>query len=547
MKRIFVPTFRRSAVRESAALAVSDPPPVRLGTYFRDRSLPGPRRIRRILWAALLFCAFVYGALFAFLPSSFIPPLFVPILIVVALVIWALPGASASTGTLAVLFFGFSIVLVGWPNYLAVAVPGLPWITLARLFCMPAAVVLLYNLSVSRQFRKDMSRVLNAFDLPLKLLIAFVAIQFFSVFFSRDPFDSFQKFVIDQFYWTSIFFISVYEFQRPGAIRKWVTLLLVMATLLSLVGFWEWRIHRVPWAGHIPSFLTIDDPSVERTLAGTSRAGTAIYRVQTTYGTSLGFAEFLALTTPFWFYCVTEARSPWIRATCAMAIPVLFVSILNTNARLGMVGFFLSTLLYFGLWAIQRWRTQRESIFGPALTLAYPALAAAFFAATMFVGRLHTIVWGGGNTDASTEARIEQVHAGLPLILHWPLGYGVGQGAQVLGFTNGDGTLTIDSYYLNVGLEYGVLGFIVYYGLFATTAIYGIREGLRSAQDELRMLLPLSIALCVFLVTKSVYAQEPNHPIAFMILGAICALAYRNRKDLRSTGVQSPTLAPGSH
>jgi len=545
VKGIVVRTFRRPRIRKGAPLPADRGPPARLGSYFRDRSLPGPRRTRKVVWATFLFCAFVYGALFAFLPLSFVPPLFVPILVVALLLIWALPDAPPSTRLMKLLFFGFSVVLVGWPNYLAIALPGLPWITLGRVFCMPAAVILLYNVSVSREFRDEISYVFSTFDLPLKLLVGFVGIQLLSVSFSRDPLDSFQKFVIDQFYWTSVFFISVYVFRKPGRISKWVVTLLVMAALLSLIGFWEWRIHRVPWAGHIPSFLTIDDPSVTRTLAGASRAGTGIYRVQSTYGTSLGFAEFLALTTPFWFYCVTESRSPWTRAACAAAIPVLFVSILNTNARLGMVGFFLSALLYFGLWAVQRWRTHRGSIFGPALTLAYPALAAGFFAATMIVGRLHTIVWGGGNTDASTEARIQQVHEGLPMILHWPLGYGVGQGAQVLGFTNGEGTLTIDSYYLNIGLEYGVIGFIIYYGLFAITAVYGIREGIRSEPGETRLLVPLSIALCVFLVTKSVYAQEPNHPIAFMILGAVCALAHRNR--LQSPRTHAGALALGSH
>src|SRR6185312_1972337 len=535
MSRIFPLKFPRIRKKErSAPVPIKDRHPRRLGTYFRDRRLPGPRRTRKVAWSILLFTAFLYGASFTFLPPSFIAPLLVPLLVMVGMVIWALPKARPSTGALEFLFFGFFIALVCWPNYLAIALPGLPWITLARIFCIPAAIILLYNLSVSKDFLGEISQTANEISLPVKLLLAFVGIQFLTVFFSRDPFDSFQKFIIDQFYWTSIFFIAVYEFRKPGKISSWAVILLVMAVFLSAIGFWEWRLHHVPWAGHIPSFLKLADDSVMRTLAGASRAGTGIYRVQSTYGTSLGFAEYLALGTPFWLYFVFEARRFWVKAACTAAIPILFVSILNTNARLGMVGFFLSVLLYLGLWAIQRWRTEQKSIIGPALTLAYPALAAAFFAATMFVGRLHTIVWGGGNTNASTEARIEQVHAGLPLILHWPFGYGVGQGAQVLGYTNGEGTLTIDSYYLNVGLEYGVIGFLIYYGLFAVAAVYGIREGLRAQSRELKLLLPLAIALCVFLVTKSVYAQEPNHPIAFMILGAVCALAYRNRCELQS-------------
>lgn len=542
------PLSRRKHKDHSTPMARKDGhAAARLGTYFRDRNLPGPRRARTIAWSILLLTAFIYGAAFTFLPPSFLPPLFVPLLILAGMVIWALPAAKPNTRALEFLFFGFFIALVCWPNYLAIEFPGLPWITVARIFCIPAAIVLLYNLSVSRDFKEDMLKVADEFNLPVKLLLAFVVIQFLSVFSSRDPFDSFQKFVIDQFYWTSTFFIAIYEFRKPGRISLWVVILLLMAVLLSAIGFWEWRLQHVPWAGHIPSFLKIDDESVLRTLAGASRAGTGIYRVQSTYGTSLGFAEFLALTTPFWLYCILQSRTIWLRVACAMAIPILFVSILNTNARLGMVGFFLSVLLYVGLWAIQRWRTEQNSIIGPALTLGYPALAAGFLAATIFVGRLHTIVWGGSNTNPSTEARIEQVHSGLPMILHWPFGYGVGQGAQVLGYMNGDGTLTIDSYYLNIGLEYGVIGFLIYFGLFALTAGYAIRGGVRAKTGESKLLLPLGISLCVFLVTKSVYAQEPNHPIAFMMLGAVCALAYRNRGQFQSSEPLSQALARDSH
>lgn len=536
---------RRKMARRKPRRQMQDGRAARLGTYRRDRSLPGPRRIRFISWSLLLLTAFLYGASFTFLPPSFVAPLLVPILIMAGFVIWALPAAKPSSRILEFLFFGFFVALVCWPNYLAIALPGLPWITLARVFCIPAAIVLLYNISVSRGFTGEISQVVNEFNLPVKMFLAFVGIQFLSVFFSRDPFDSFQKFVIDQFYWTSSFFIAIYVFRKPGRISLWVAVFLLMAMLLSAIGFWEWRLQHVPWVGHIPGFLKIDDESVLRTLAGASRAGTGIYRVQSTYGTSLGFAEFLALSTPFWLYCALESRALWLRAMCAAAVPILFVSILNTNARLGMVGFFLSLLLYVGLWAVQRWRTDQKSIIGPALTVGYPVLAAGFLAATMFVGRLHTIVWGGSNTNPSTEARIEQVHAGVPMILHWPLGYGVGQGAQVLGYTNGDGTLTIDSYYLNIGLEYGIIGFVIYFGLFALTAGYGVREGVR-ATGESKLLIPLAIALCVFLVTKSVYAQEPNHPIAFMMLGAVCALAYRNRRRLGSAEPPVPALEPDS-
>src|SRR3546814_1294481 len=71
--------------------------------------------------------------------------------------------------------------------------------------------------------------------------------------------------------------------------------LLMTTVLLTLVAVQEWRHGVVPWVGHVPSFLKIQDPVVQRVLEGSARAATGIHRIQATYTTSLGFAEFLAL------------------------------------------------------------------------------------------------------------------------------------------------------------------------------------------------------------------------------------------------------------
>jgi hypothetical protein len=152
--------------------------------------------------------------------------------------------------------------------------------------------------------------------------------------------------------------------------------------------------------------------------------------------------------------------------------------------------------------------------------------------ATTFVsGRLRQIVWGGSNTEGSNQARIDQFHMGWPKVFDWPLGQGVGQGAIALGYTGDSGFLTIDSYPLRLALEYGFLGLAVFYVFFVSGAIGGFRIGFRARDPQLKMLLPLSIALAVFLVGKTVYAQESNHPIPFMMMGAVCALIARSRVE----------------
>src|SRR3546814_6720440 len=112
--------------------------------------------------------------------------------------------------------------------------------------------------------------------------------------------------------------------------------------------------------GHVPSFLKIQDPVVQRVLEGSARAATGIHRIQATYTTSLGFAEFLALMTPFALHLVTCARRFLVRMAAACYLPVLFWAILLTDSRLGVVGYCLSFLFYLFIHGLIKWRRSEE-------------------------------------------------------------------------------------------------------------------------------------------------------------------------------------------
>jgi hypothetical protein len=377
--------------------------------------------------------------------------------------------------------------------------------------------------------RNEIKEVLSANRLAVRLLLLFVLLQFLSILLSDNPFDSFEKFVIDQFYWTAMFFVACYIFRDSRNLIRWCWLLIGLAAFTSVLGIWEWRLGRLPWAGHIPSFLQISDDSVMRAIAGSTRGGAIAHRVQATFAVALGFGEYLALATPFAIHFAIEGEKLSTRVLAALLLPFIFFTMIISGARIGSVGFVLALLLYAGAWSIQRWRVDRKSIVGPALTLGYPVGAALMLALTFVSGRLRQIVWGGGNTEVSNQARIDQFAMGWPKVLHWPFGYGIGQGASTLGYTSPDGTLTIDSYTLRLALEYGIIGLITFYAMFFAAIISGFTLFYRTRDPRLKMALPLAVALAVFLAGKTVYGQESNHPIPFMILGALCAVISQSR------------------
>ncbi len=201
-------------------------------------------------------------------------------------------------------------------------------------------------------------------------------------------------------------------------------------------------------------------------------------------------------------------------------------------------------MVYLLIWAMMRWRQERGGLIGPAITLTYPAIFVALIAATLFVGRLRAQVWGDGSQSASDETRKLQWAMAIPKIFSNPMGHGIGQGGKVLGFTNGAGIGTIDSYYLSVLLELGVVGFVVYYSMVLRVAWISARTVILSRQErEIRLLMPISVSLANYVLVKAVLSQEANHPLIFMMLGGAIALIYRSRQgDLGHNG-QPPRIS----
>ncbi|WP_394269978.1 O-antigen ligase family protein [Qipengyuania sp.] len=501
-----------------------------LGGYSRGDLWQSRLWLFALLYLAGLFAA---GAMFAYLGANVLMPMSGILAALALLVVWALPESkNPPLPWIRRLLFGLLIALLFWPDYLAFDLPGLPWITALRMFGVPLAIAFLISLSVSQEFRDSLRERLAVTTWVNRFLIIFSVIAFVSIGLSSDFGQSINKFVVAFLNWFIVFYAAVWVFSQPGNATKLAYIFWFFAVLACLVGLEEWRLQQVPWANRIPSFLAIDDPIIQRILTGKSRAATGIYRLQGKFTTPLGFAEFLAFTTSFVLYFVVYGKGVFVRVAALATIPLVFMTIIRTDSRLGAAGFLVSFLLFLAAWSITRWRQDRGSLFGPALTLAYPIIFATFMVATLVVGRLRAMVWGTKAQSFSSQAREAQIEMGLPMIWSNPLGYGIGQGAETLNYRNLAGVLTIDSYYLSLGLEYGVVGFLIYAAVFFSALLYGLSFLLKAHTQEHLLLIPMMASLTVFVIVKSVFSQQDNHPMVFLTLGALCAICWRIHKEV---------------
>jgi hypothetical protein len=483
--------------------------------------------------AVTLFCL-IYGAAFALFVPFLLAPLIVPFLFLTLMVIWALPNSlNVAEYILTPLLYILFLAIVLWPSYLAVAIPNLPRITIVRLIGVTLTIFALLSLSTSNKFKSQLSIVMQSCKILCTVIIMLAVIETGSILFSGNKSNSLNVYITDTINSTVVFFVACYSFSSTGKAKSFAGLLCIMALCLSLIAFWEQRIGHLPWLGHIPSFLQINDPTISRILAGTARQGKG-HRTQATFTTSLGLAEYLGLCMPFLFFFATEPSTKVVKGAALCSIPLVLLATVTTQARTGLLGIAVAVLVYPVLWVFLEWRRNKNSFAIYALVASAPAFLAAGLAAALTIPGIRIRLLGGGGEQESSQARIVQMHMGLPKVLTHPWGYGIGQGGEVLGYTNAEGLLSIDSYPLRVILEFGIIGFVVWICIYVAALYYAFTGAINSKKgDEFRIFMPITVVILSYLLMKVNFAQEDNQPVIYVIFGMLTAMFYRQRKALK--------------
>lgn len=498
-----------------------------------------------VAYVMLTALAVFYGLVVAVLPASWMIIPATPILAALAIILWALPDVNrvpvAAMRRLMLVVLALSIV---WPAYIAMDLPGLPWITPTRLAMFALLAIFLLTLASAATFRADLWDIAKRHRYVFAALLAYWATMFITIPLSPNIPVSIKGTADRHVFWLMPFFVTMLIVLEPKLMKRLTQVLIICAGILVVLAVLERRKGYPIWSLSIPPFLKIDPELLDHILSSQARSGDGLYRARGTFTVSLSFAEYLGLTVPFIIHYIAEARRWLVRLALIAAYLGVFTAIILTNSRLGMVAFFASHGVYLLIWGIKRWREKPGDIWGPAVVLGYPAGAAAFFVLMLSWRRLRVMTLGGGQHGASDWARDTQWAMGWPKIFANPIGHGTNQGGITLGFYGPGDKLTIDSWYLSTLLEYGIVGFVAYMAFFLLAALIGARLFIETQDDELKLAGPAAVALVSYIIVKYVLSQDENQMLAFMLVGAILGLSARAARWRPSSYVPSDPQPP---
>ena len=497
--------------------------------YSRAPVAPSATR-RGMVIALQLAAAALYGFAAVALPLDLLIVMLVPVGVCLLIVLWMMPDRRVFPFAAITTSFGVTLTLMmAWPNYIAVVLPGLPWVTPTRLALFVLTFLFQYSVATSSPLRHHLVAVARSSPVLWSLFLLWQLAMFISLPFSGHVGDSIKGLVDNELRLAQLFFIGTLMFAPRRGPTRAVRLMLILALIASLDGFIELRLGFPPWAHSIPSFMRIDADALANILGSQSRADDGLYRVRGPYVNSLVFSEFLTICTPFIIHWLLTGRSILLRASMAGLWLIVLAAIVITQSRLGLIGTIIAIGTYVPVWAYRQWRANATSILGPTLLFGAPVIALALLGVIFSSHTLTLRVLGGGAQASSDEARTIQRDMAIPKIATHPLGYGINMGAGVLGFTAPNGLVTVDNYYLNTLLDLGYPGAIGFYGMFSVAAWLGGRIYLKTKDRESELAGPLGIVCLNFVILKSVLSQENNHSLVFLLLGMMAAFWARER------------------
>jgi hypothetical protein len=451
--------------------------------------------------------------------------------------LWSLPDLPAVPDkAIRRLMFLVLIVDLCVPEYYAIDVPGLPWITLRRLVTAPLIILFAITVSVSPSARSRLAAVLRDSPIIAVCAIGFLVMGFVSILTSVEPGTSVSGLVNMILSWYVPFLVVAYAVRSEEDALSLIRALCWCAIFIASAGAVEFLLQRNIFLAIMPGWLTsslaANNPSFAYLLTYSAFRNGA-YRAASVYTVSLSFAEFEAMMVPLGYFFIMHRTEFRDRLFGVAVVGACWIGIFFSGARGGYQAAIVATAAFSCVWGIRKALLDRYSLAPGLLAVLWAVGVMTLVGLVSFSTRIHNTVIGGGEGSYSTQARWDQWDLAKPKIAANPItGYGLGSAPVVVAYhldTHG----TLDSYVITTLVETGVPGFIFFFGMILAAAGRGLLQYLRSPSPSAALVGALGCSLLAFGFYRLALSQVENNTLFFVMVGLIAGLAHTRNLDKR--------------
>lgn len=503
-----------------------------------------------VRWSTgILFVGLLTGATAVILPPLAALGL---VALVGVVLLWALPELRfIPEKQLRIIFCIMVLALLCVPAYFAIDTGVLPWISVRRIFVL--VVIILFSLIVagSKVAREKLIVTLCCNRLLTLFAVGFLIIIFLSIFTSANWPVSMKGLVDGILNWYVPLFACILIVRTEEDVILLLKIIAIAAIIDSLAGLIEFLLQRRYYFDIFPksilnSMLSGNPALREMYYANPFRNG--LYRASSVYTVPLSFGELAAMVAPIGAYFVFHGRKWSEFALGVLTIVACLLALFCSGARGGYFSFLVAMPTMAIIWIIRYWRFNPYSLISAIMLAFFSFGFAALMGLVMFWRRLHNIVFGGGDTAASTDARFIQWNLAVPHILSNPVtGHGGGMAGELVGYyIPGNPIPSVDSYVITLLVEHGVPGLLLFFGMIACGVWIGVRIYLTYKSEWASVAGPIACSLIAFAVYRMALSQQENHTLFFLLVGlvfAISKLSYDHLTEKRSNKIPLETRA----
>ncbi len=458
-----------------------------------------------------------------------------PLGIFAVLILWLLPDVSkVANPPFEKLIVTYLVLMAFWPSYIAIVIPGLPWMTPQRIVLGVMLLMMLTHMPQYAETRRKIWALLSYDQHATRMYLVYLALAVLVLPLGRDPLDSLTYGVLQETLSLAPVVAAAWVMSDPEKVLRINRVIVVCGIYTMVVAVVENHMQVPPWANYIPSFMQIDPNALEGILSPQARVGDYRYRIRSVFPIVLYYTMYLNLLLPLIIYAAWQMRRRYTFVAIAL-VPLVLHTIWFANARTAFIPLFTSLLGITGL-AIVRTMFFRKG--GDHLNKVL-MVGGLVFAVAIVGGalagshRLQMYTFGGGQHAASNDTRDQQWNNAWRQLAKNPIGTGLGSSPLLVGTYNSKSSNPIiDSLWINQLVDVGFAGFACFFGFFLRSAWIGIRVYMRSDNETEDQAGIMALAVLNFVICSSVVSFNDNNYLSTLLAVGIFALARRQDQRL---------------